>query len=82
MTRPVYTVLKKTDKMLLIRDDYDDRNPTMTVTNGAKEVVRELHESGELKKRRLFYQDTELHIDEIVHDGKGGFKGFKAGIHL
>jgi hypothetical protein len=55
-----------------------DLDAGRSVTNDAEAVVRELHLGG-LGKRRLFYYDSFGVLDEILHDGKGNWLGFKPG---
>lgn len=58
-----------------------------SVTNDAEAVVRVLHRAGLLTceaplkpgPRGLYYYDTSGRLDEILHDGKGTFLGFKPG---
>ena len=62
-------------KPLVIRDTCKGRS----ITNSAREVVRELMELDLLPPgRRLFYHDTMGRTDEITRDSKGSFTGFKA----
>ena len=49
----------------------------MSITNDAEAVVRHLHEAGVLRGRRLLYYDSMGFLDELQHDGRGGFIGFK-----
>jgi len=64
------------DEWVLIQDDFDENNPTMTITNGAEEVIERLGDK--IKGKRLFYIDTEGQIDELIHKD-GQFIKFKAG---
>jgi len=74
-----FEIVSKTDEVLYIVDLFDESNPTMTITNGAEEVIERLLASGDLdEKRRLFYKDTEGIIDELLYD-KSGFGNFRAG---
>ena len=50
-----------------------------TVTNDAENVVKHLFDNFDLGNRRLIYSDSDGKDDELVHDGKGTFKGYKAG---
>ena len=56
-----------------------DADGPMSITNAAEQVVWDMHQSGALRGRRLFYKDTNGDIDELLHDGQGGFRGFKLG---
>ena len=49
----------------------------MSVTNDVEAVVKDLHDRGVLKGRRLFYHDSTGSLDELKHDGKGKFTGFE-----
>lgn len=63
-------------EVILVTDLYSDASPTMTVTNDAEAVVREvvaIH--GE---KRIAYRDTEGQWDELQHE-RGVFKGFAPG---
>jgi hypothetical protein len=76
MARAKYRVESQTDDTLFIRDVGQD---SMTVTNDAEAVVRDLYRNGMLADRRLLYADSEGTIDELRHDGKGAFMGFAPG---
>ena len=56
-----------------------DESGRKSVTNDVECVVRVLHRSGLLGSRTLYYRDTLGDIDEILHDGRGDFLGFKPG---
>ena len=74
-----YTVLESESnaERLVIRDD-GPWNLYLTVTNNAEGVVAELHASGKLAGRRLFYYDSDGRCDELlIHNGV--FAGFRAG---
>jgi len=64
---------------ILIRDDFDENDPTMTITNDVEAVVGWLNTHTCLLNNRLFYRDTEDQIDEIIHDGHGKFIKFSPG---
>jgi len=51
---------------------------TKTVTNDAESVIETLHSEHGLGERRVFYQDSENQIDELLHTG-ATFTGFKSG---
>jgi hypothetical protein len=61
--------------VVLVVDDFDEAHPTMTVTNGAENIVRMLVRRNVLGERRLLYRDTEGYWDEILVD-RGCFAGF------
>lgn len=79
LNRSSYSVLDKHSNanVLVIRDD-GPWNLYMTVTNNAESVVAELHASGQLAGRRLFYFDSDGNFDELlIHNGV--FAGFRPG---
>ncbi len=48
-----------------------------TVTNAAEGVVAELHARGVLPVgKMLLYYDSEYSLDQLLHNGLGGFMGF------
>ena len=77
-----YSIVKNDSDKLLINDDFNPKDPTMTITNGAEYVVRELFEDGYLTTKKLFYRDTDGQIDEIIHDGNGKFIRFSFGGYI
>jgi len=79
MRNASYSIVESesTAKVLVIRDD-GPWNEHSTVTNDVDNVVAELHESGQLAFRRLFYYDSDGRRDEIVHEN-GVFRGFLPG---
>lgn len=78
MSRAHYYVEKETEKSVVLVDV----GTGMSITNDAETVVREVQEKGILKGRRLFYYDTMGSLDELLHDGKGVFVGFRTGAAL
>jgi hypothetical protein len=64
---------------VVIRDMANEQR-TMSVTNDAEEVVRDLVACGTLQPngQRLYYIDTDGRLDELKVDA-GEFAGFKAG---
>lgn len=73
--RAVYHIHQILEDEVLIFDDYDPQNPTMSVTNDVEAVLWDLKMRGYLRPK-VFYKDTEGQIDEIVHDN-GKFVSFK-----
>jgi len=64
-------------KYILIRDI--GHNSGRSVTNDAEYVINQLFIDEEITgETRVFYEDSEGRIDELVHKGKV-FKAFKAG---
>ncbi|WP_461247695.1 hypothetical protein [Treponema sp. R6D11] len=64
-------------KYILIRDI--GHNSGRSVTNDAEYVINQLFVDEEItEETRVFYEDSEGRIDELVHVGKV-FKAFKAG---
>ena len=51
---------------------------TKTVTNDADWVIKKLHDTFNIIGKRIFYMDTDLMIDELVHEN-GVFKAFRPG---
>lgn len=78
MSRSNYRIEESSDTALVIRD-LGPWNRYKTVTNDADNVVAELHASGKLGNRRLFYYDSDGRRDELVHDGNGVFLTFAPG---
>lgn len=79
LSRSSYTILEDESnaETLVIRDD-GPWNLYMTVTNNAENVVAELHASGKLAGRRLFYYDSDGNRDRLLHNN-GVFAGFWPG---
>lgn len=77
MSRAKYEVVEaeSTNATLVIRDV--GTGACMSVTNDAEAVVFELFLSGTLGEQRLLYYDSDDALDELVHDGHGGFVGFR-----
>lgn len=71
-----YRIEEQTEDRIVIRDVGKN---SMSVTNDAEDVVHTLELYGVLNGRHLFYYDSEGRLDEILHDGKGGFLGFAPG---
>ena len=65
-----------TGPMVWITDDGGVRS----VTNDAEGVVSHLHRR--FPGYRIIYRDSEGKWDELVHDNKGAFTGYRAGRHL
>lgn len=59
--------------LVWIVDDYNDHQPTMSVTNDAEAVCAELH--AQWPNHRIIYRDTEGKWDELLHKA-GAFTGF------
>jgi len=69
-----------TKDYVYIIDDGHENN--MTVTNDAERVVAKITADHWLMgylHQRIFYQDTDGQIDELVHDGNGRFIRYSAG---
>jgi hypothetical protein len=72
-----YEVVELRDDAVVIRD-VGPWDQFKTITNAPESVIAELLEQGLLRRRRIFYFDSEGTLDEIVvKDGK--FAGFKPG---
>lgn len=76
MIKSNYTVVEDTQFHVTI-EDLGPWDEYMSVTNNVEKVLLELHLSGIIKGKRLFYIDSERRKDEICHDGKGNFEGFR-----
>ena len=63
----------------LVIADVGDHSKVPTVTNDAEAVVADLHESGLLGDKNLYYHDSEGMLDQLLHDGAGTFKGYAPG---
>lgn len=72
---PNFDIVEDTESRLIIRD-LGPWNRHLTVTNGAEAIVAKLAEH--LGDRRLFYFDSDGHLDEIIHKD-GAFVGFLSG---
>lgn len=76
MSSANYIMIGETGAYVMIQD-IGPWDQYKTVTNAAEEVVTELTKM--LKGRNLYYVDTDDRCDQLVHDGKGKFLGFKSG---
>lgn len=76
--RARYEVVEETPARVVIRDvGHDSGHPT--ITNDAEAVLLDVHlQLGGLRGRRLFYYDSELRCDELLHTD-GVFVGFAPG---
>ncbi len=54
-----------------------DENVGMSVTNDAEAVVRNLYAAHVLEDRELIYRDSAGRYDQLKHDGRGNFTGFR-----
>lgn len=52
--------------------------PGPTITNDVEAVLADVHACLCTSGRRVIYRDSLGTWDEIVHDGAGGFRGFRA----
>lgn len=74
-----YKILNANSRFVLIKD-LGPWHRFPTITNSAKEVVRDLYRNDFLETdQRIFYYDEDEQADEILHDGKGRFLGFSPG---
>jgi hypothetical protein len=74
---PRFHIAKSGNEFLYIVDDYSDRRPTKTITNGVEEVLLELLKEGKLRQKKLFYKDTDGNIDQILYNTMGAFVDFR-----
>lgn len=69
-----YTIHAINDLHVIILDDLDETLPT--VTNSADSVIADIHTKiGGLGSRSVFYRDSSMRYDELMHSG-GKFSGF------
>ncbi|MFL1449267.1 hypothetical protein ACI77O_12800 [Pseudomonas tritici] len=69
-----YSIQATTDLLVVITDDQVGTLPSLT--NSAGEVVADLNAKiGGLGTRRVYYRDTAMRYDELLHS-KGVFTGF------
>ena len=66
-----------TNSLVIADVGYHSKVPT--VTNDAEAVVADLHESGLLGTKQLYYHDSDGTLDELRHDGAGKFLGYASG---
>ncbi|MEM6844645.1 MAG: hypothetical protein AAF632_20680 [Bacteroidota bacterium] len=73
MFQAEYIIIATTDHFVLI----EDQDKGASVTNDAKRVVAELHNTieGGITYRRVYYRDTEGRFDELKHQN-GQFTGY------
>jgi len=71
-----FELLDQEREYIFIRDV--GHNSGRSVTNDAQYVVEQLYDYNIFDYTRIFYEDSEGRIDEILHSGKV-FKGFKTG---
>ena len=69
----VFSVVRVTPGCVVLRDDFTPDNPTLSITNNAEYVVKQM--AAAYPNRRIFYYDTENEIAELVHKN-GVFSGF------
>ena len=77
MVHSNFIISHETTEYMYIIDRGQQKN--RSVTKDAENVVKHLYEKFKLGNRRLIYSDSEGNDDEMLHDGKGNFKGLKAG---
>lgn len=70
----VVTVLDQ--DVLCIEDEYDENQPTMTVTNGVEEVLESIKSELGSIPSWVIYKDTEGHWDRIHVNENGEHNGF------
>ena len=73
MTKSTYFIETEDHYSITITDIGGDA----TVLRELDEVVKDLHSRGVLGQRRLYMYDHTGRFDEILHDGKGNFKGIR-----
>lgn len=65
--KATYNIVSVTDHIVTIRD-LSDVAGTMSITNDAEAVVEDVLR--QYPGRRILYFDSELALDELVHDGQ------------
>ncbi len=70
-----YSIVRMDDTRIVIRDE-GPWTRFSTITNAVEEVLFDLSRRDQLGERRLFYYDSEGHLDEIAHSGDV-FVGFR-----
>jgi len=81
MNKPNYSIVLLEKSFILIRDEFDENNPTITVTNAVEDVVTELYNKKLITNtgdKRLFYIDSDGEVDEIIYKDNV-FLNFKFG---
>jgi hypothetical protein len=74
--RSDYTIIYPGPQFCVIRDD--GGGDAMSVTNNAEAVVLLLQNSGRLDGHlKLYYYDSDGQLDELLHDNRGTFLGFR-----
>lgn len=61
--------------VLCITDDFNSDNPSITVTNSAKHVLKKIQQDIELPQL-IIYRDTQGEWDRLVINEAGVFVGF------
>ena len=70
--------MNKTQNYILLRDDFTESNPTMTITNDAENVVEYLYEHGLTSgETDIYYIGTDNEVTELIHNGDGKFTGYR-----
>lgn len=77
--RAQFEIVEDSAEAILIRDT-GHATGCMSVTNDVEAVVAHLHAEGKLGPGKVLeYLDSEGERDQIVHDGRGVFRGFLPG---
>ena len=75
-----FSVIRATNDYIFIKDNGGEKwGISKSITNDAHFVVMQLSMQYNGVCGRIFYIDTTGQIDELLHNGKGRFTGFKAG---
>jgi hypothetical protein len=64
--------------VLVIYDEYDEQEPTCSVTNGVEDVLEEIVKALGHLPPYIVYRDTERRWDEIRATTDGEFTGFNS----
>lgn len=78
MNLPAFKILEDGEDVILIRD-MSNVVIAPSITNAAEIVVEQIYGMGILGYKRLFYIDTMGGVDELLHNDRGVFMGFKYG---
>lgn len=63
--------------ILSIKDEFDESKPSITVTNTAEYVLKDIRADIGTLPTLIVYQDTQGHWDRLVVDEQGRFRGIR-----
>lgn len=79
-TPPVYSyavVHYAGTNILSIKDEFDEDKPSITVTNTAEYVLKDIRADIGALPTLIVYRDTQGHWDRLVVDEQGRFQGIR-----